>query len=81
MCCLNESFLSRGPTSLLLNLYQRISFLLDINECIDGVCQHHCINLPGGYVCKCLDGFELDANSSRCEGKLVLPIKSISSKT
>ena len=47
------------------------SFLLDIDECSvnKGGCQHNCINTPGSLVCKCDDGYYLDADKKSCQGK------------
>ena len=47
------------------------SFLLDIDECSvnKGGCQHNCVNTPGSLVCKCDDGYYLDADKKSCQGK------------
>lgn len=44
-------------------------FVSDVNEC-DGesLCQHHCYNLIGSFLCQCDHGFELAADKVSCEG-------------
>lgn len=51
-----------------------MSFLSDIDECSvsNGGCQHNCINTPGSSVCKCDDGYYLDADKKSCQGKNAL---------
>ena len=51
-----------------------MSFLSDIDECSvsNGGCQHNCINIPGSSVCKCDDGYYLDADKKSCQGKNAL---------
>lgn len=43
----------------------------DINECSElNKCSHECINTPGGYSCRCPEGFFLSADVHHCFGKL-----------
>ena len=45
-----------------------ITFIADINECLDynlHKCDHNCTNYPGGHQCSCLPGYRL-ANSTKC---------------
>ena len=44
---------------------------LDADECrIEDIhgCDHHCVNVPGSFVCFCDTGFSLDSNNKTCIG-------------
>ena len=43
---------------------------VDIDECTNTYhdCHHHCINMPGSYMCSCNEGFELAEDERSCEG-------------
>ena len=41
----------------------------DIDECEIGACVQNCINFNGGYNCSCFEGYALNSNDGRCEGK------------
>ena len=43
----------------------------DLNECLDqtDLCDQHCTNTPGSYVCDCNPGYELDPNRFTCIGE------------
>lgn len=30
---------------------------VDVDECLQSPCEHHCINIPGSYYCSCKPGF------------------------
>ncbi|XP_012284450.1 collagen and calcium-binding EGF domain-containing protein 1 [Orussus abietinus] len=42
---------------------------VDVDECSEGTanCEHTCSNSPGGFTCKCNDGFVLKADNKTCE--------------
>ena len=44
--------------------------ILDIAECINGLhnCTQRCIELEGGYICACDEGYELDKDGVSCKG-------------
>ena len=47
---------------------------VDIDECQSpGVCEHHCINTAGSYLCSCPDGSALAGNQSSCIGWVPTP--------
>ena len=64
------NFLSTGNEHNTVSIW----FLSDIDECSvsNGGCQHKCINTPGSSVCKCDDGYYLDADKKSCQGKNAL---------
>lgn len=42
----------------------------DENECFfPRICEHVCVNTPGGYHCTCPEGYFLSADGSSCFGK------------
>ena len=45
--------------------------MLDVNECAtnNGGCSHTCINTIGSFVCSCMAGYTLGADSRSCNGK------------
>ena len=46
------------------------SLIVDIDECAewsDG-CSHNCTNIAGGYMCFCMDGYELESDNHTCTG-------------
>lgn len=47
------------------------SLLTDINECanVNGNCAQVCTNTVGSYICSCVTGYELDADTRTCDGK------------
>ena len=47
-----------------------ISFVsfTDINECLDALCSHQCINSVGSYRCECPTGYVLQPNKHDCKG-------------
>lgn len=52
-------------------------FHLDVNECEDvHACKVNetCINLVGGYRCKCRDGYVVSADNTSCIGKHFLAV-------
>ena len=53
----------------ILQYNDRIPFLTDINECIEGTsgCAHNCTNTIGSYNCSCGAGLIL-TNQDECEG-------------
>ena len=46
----------------------------DIEECSIGThnCSHHCVELNGGYECRCPNGYELKDDSITCEGAIII---------
>lgn len=50
----------------------------DINECevfAGSVCNEsnaNCVNTDGGYFCHCQKGFQLNATTNECQGKLYI---------
>ena len=50
-----------------------VSFLLtlDINECgqNNGGCDRFCNNTDGSFFCTCGDGYSLNEDGRRCDGK------------
>lgn len=44
----------------------------DINECTEfpGICENgRCKNTPGGFSCRCNQGYSLDENGVKCLGE------------
>ena len=41
---------------------------LDINECSQNICHHHCTNTNGSYFCSCDTSSELANNGIHCLG-------------
>ena len=43
---------------------------VDVGECLIGShnCSQECIELPGGFECDCLPGYELQEDGVTCEG-------------
>ncbi|XP_038663443.1 kielin/chordin-like protein isoform X9 [Scyliorhinus canicula] len=39
----------------------------DIDECLSGLCSHHCVNTEGSFYCTCPEGFHLNMNNT-CTG-------------
>jgi len=57
------------------NFFFFLFFLSDKDECQTrdlNSCVQRCDNTDGGYVCSCVDGYELDADGFTCNGKLRL---------
>lgn len=56
---------------IFLCVVQKLSILLDINECEDAInpCDVNalCTNLPGSFICRCKNGFVGDG--AVCTGK------------
>ena len=49
--------------------------LLDINECASEDthnCEHTCVNTEGSHVCRCDDGYRLEADGYSCAGMFCL---------
>ena len=47
----------------------RDGYCIDLDECLDpsnNICDQECLNTEGSYTCKCLDGYKLSANGSKC---------------
>ena len=46
------------------------SFIIDIDECMEGSsgCSQICMNEPGDYNCSCLNGYILLDDDHSCEG-------------
>ena len=44
--------------------------IIDIGECLVGShnCSQKCVELDGGYMCDCSDGYELGGDEATCEG-------------
>ena len=62
-----------GRPYLHIICYNRLiidSLIADIDECAEGSdrCTHNCTNIPGGYMCFCMDGYELDSDNHTCTG-------------
>ena len=57
--------------STLIRDYSSIQCSLDIDECSTnkGNCSQLCMNTVGSYLCSCLPGYLLGANSQSCNGK------------
>ena len=51
--------------SLIIN-----SLIADIDECAEGSdgCNHNCTNTAGGYMCFCMDGYQLESDNHTCTG-------------
>ena len=56
-------------------MYKKINFhdglFIDIDECKEdnGGCEHECVNIDGGYYCKCPLGYSLSSNDNHtCPG-------------
>ncbi len=48
------------------------SGMVDINDTMSyGWCQQQCINVPGGYECGCMDGYNLQDNTITCAGNVL----------
>ena len=48
------------------------SFHLDFDECQSNSsnnCEQLCVNLPASFFCDCRDGYKLNADGKRCDGK------------
>ena len=47
------------------------AFLLDMDECADGLanCEQMCDNRMGTFICSCAIGYTLDSNDENCTGK------------
>ena len=56
-----------------------ISYMLDINECAtnNGGCSQNCTNTFGSFVCSCMAGYTLGADSRSCNGTYVICSPSI----
>ena len=40
----------------------------DINECDDpSSCSQHCVNNRGSFWCKCVEGYKLESDMTRCK--------------
>lgn len=44
---------------------------VDVDECstTNGGCAQTCVNTDGSHYCTCNEGFELNADKRRCDGK------------
>ena len=42
---------------------------VDIDECSSSPCGHICANFPGGFRCRCEEGYSLDGDGLSCSGK------------
>ena len=58
-------------------------FYSDVNECELNMtdprrhnCEHECIDVAGGYACKCRSGYRFHADLRSCRGELVQVFKS-----
>ena len=56
--------------SQLLTLYHFL-YITDIDECAsgNGGCGGECTNTEGSFSCSCRDGFTLNSDGRRCDGK------------
>ena len=51
-----------------------VQLLLDIDECAELMddCVHICQNTNGSYICDCRNGYSLDSDGFKCNGKSTL---------
>ena len=49
-------------------MWNCLTFLLDINECSEGIsgCNQICSNTLGSYTCACQNGYQLDTDNHTC---------------
>ena len=69
----NRFFLDTGTPQV--NVFLFSFFPSDVDECAAfdlNSCDQICNNTDGGYVCSCVDGYNLDADNFTCNGKLQL---------
>ena len=67
-------FFSNWHLQVILRLVIHDNFVLiwpltDVDECIQkfkGNCSHACVNKPGGYYCKCPNGFQMSQDNKTC---------------
>ena len=67
-------FFSNWHLQVILRLVIHDNFVLiwpltDVDECIQkfkGNCSHACVNNPGGYYCKCPNGFQMSQDNKTC---------------
>ena len=83
-CEIPTSFCGIPPRSRAPNVFTRVatsnlfiwslSFPTDIDECSmhpEGCPNGKCVNMDGGFRCKCNIGYELDETGSYCIGKVI----------
>ena len=64
-------FLNAKDFFYLLTVSLVYMYVLDINECTEGDhCSQACLNIPGSYMCRCYDGFQLSNDNATCVGML-----------
>ena len=46
----------------------------DVDECDKGIhnCTDECVNTPGGFRCRCSDGYQLEEDGVSCKGVICI---------
>ena len=52
-------------------MIEHLLYIVDINECALGRCDHNCRNTAGSFVCSCRRGYTLHTDGTTCNGKIV----------
>lgn len=57
-------------------------WFVDVDECstTNGGCAQTCVNTDGSHYCTCNEGFELNADKRRCDGKWMFEEKNSGSQ-
>ena len=52
-------------------IISQLFYIIDIDECAlgNGGCGGECTNTEGSFSCSCTDGFKLNSDGRRCDGK------------
>uniref|UniRef100_A0A4W5KMV6 Thrombomodulin n=1 Tax=Hucho hucho TaxID=62062 RepID=A0A4W5KMV6_9TELE len=59
-CDRSKTYQCNCPMGYLLDDRNGLSVCVDIDECeMDSYCDHDCTNTYGGYLCSCVEGFDL----------------------
>lgn len=55
---------------------KNFSSSLEVHECLEGValCEQHCSNTAGSYVCSCNPGYVLGGNGFSCTSKNIITV-------